>query len=46
VRIAKESLQRTEEAADLLVEKSMIAEQGSILLISFSAEILADEFSS
>ena len=32
VRIAKESLQRTEEAADLIAEKSMIAEQEAMLL--------------
>jgi merlin protein len=32
VRIAKESLQRTEEAADLMAEKSMIAEQEAMLL--------------
>ncbi len=32
VRIAKDSLQRTEEAADLMAEKSMIAEQEAMLL--------------
>lgn len=32
VRIAKEALQRSEEAADLLAEKSMIAEQEAMLL--------------
>lgn len=32
VRIAKEALQRTEEAADLMAEKSMIAEQEAMLL--------------
>ena len=31
-RIAKDALQRSEEAADLLAEKSMIAEQESMLL--------------
>jgi hypothetical protein len=32
VRIAKDSLQRTEEAADLMAEKSLIAEQEALLL--------------
>ena len=32
-RIAKDALQRSEEAADLLAEKSMIAEQVRILYI-------------
>lgn len=32
VRVAKEALQRSEESADLLAEKSMIAEQEAMLL--------------
>ena len=31
-RIAKDALQRSEEAADLLAEKSMVAEQEALLL--------------
>jgi hypothetical protein len=39
VRIAKEALQRTEEAADLMAEKSMIAEQVDICY-DFSLHII------
>ena len=38
VRIAKESLQRTEEAADLMAEKSLIAEQEAMLLQQKASE--------
>ena len=32
VRLAKEALQRSEESAELLAEKSMVAEQEAMLL--------------